>query len=100
MAKTFDLFQIHSEGSDCTAPYRLNIIGTPSVSEVITDIKAGREHGSIEVYSKGRNAVVSHTAYGNNMSGGKIDHGFDNHIVIGGKSAGGWGRMDYTLFIN
>lgn len=99
MAKTFELFQTYASGSDCTAPYRLNIIGTPSVSEVIADIKSGSGWGTIEVYSEGRKTVVSSTSYGNNMSGGKIDHSFDNHIVTGGNSGGGYGNMDYVLHI-
>lgn len=100
MFKSFRRIPAHSEGSDCTAPYILDIIGKPSVNEVIADIKQSNEWGSIEVYSKGRNSVVSSMSYGNGMSGGSIDHGYDNHIVIGGNSVGGWSNMDYTLYIN
>lgn len=100
MFKTFHLIQTHASGSDCTAPYTIDIIGTPSVSEVIADIKSSNQWGSIKVYSKGRNSIVSSTAYGQGMSGGKVDHGYDNHIVNGGCAVGGYGNMDYTLCIN
>lgn len=100
MAKTFNLYQKHPEGSDCTAPYMLAVIGTPTVSEVITDIKSRREHGSIVVYGEGRKSVGHIDYNGNQILSGNIDPEFKYHIVTGGSSVGGWGRMDYTLHIN
>lgn len=99
MFKTFSLVQIHSEGSDCTAPYRLSVIGTPSVGEVINDILSSDDWGTIAVFSEGRNSIVSHASYKHGQIEGTRNLGYDGHIVIGGRSVGGWSNMEYTLYI-
>lgn len=100
MFKTFSLIQTHSTGGDCTAPYKLDIKGTPCVGEVINDILSSDDWGMIEVVSEGRDSIVSHTSYKHGQLEGNRNLGYDGHIVIGGRSAGGWSRMDYTLYIN
>lgn len=98
MAKTFELFQTHADGSDCTAPYRLNIIGTPSVDEVVADILSREEWGSITVYSDRRKEKVCGMYYDHNTTANTMT-GYNNHIVISGNSVGGWSNMDYVLHI-
>lgn len=100
MNRTFSMYPLGSAGSDCTAPYRLHINGTPSVGEVVTDILSGKEWGTIKVFSKGRNAVVCSMSYDQNTTINKMNPGYNNHIVIDGHSAGGWSNMDYTLIID
>lgn len=107
MNKTFKLYQLHDEGSDCTAPYRVDVIGKPSVIEIISEIMTTSEFGSIEIYSNGRQKCVYWYEYGleriRPWDAKPIDptcKGYCNHIVTDGRAVGGWGRMDYTLYIN
>ena len=94
----FKLTQLRPEGSDCTAPYGVELNGEYTVAEFITDVlKDEREWGYIGI-DDGK------AIFGNpcrEYKGGKmlstLPDDFLTMKVTRARASGGWSRMDYLL---
>ena len=100
MNRTFSLF-CRESNSDDTFLYDLLINGKPCVGEVVTEIlKSNDNCGTISIYSKSRGNCVTSMRFEAPNKINTLDPGYNNHIVVSGYATGGWGQMDYYLYIN
>lgn len=100
MNRTFTMF-CRESNSDDTFLFNLLIHGKPCVGEVVAEILKNNDNwGSIRVYSKSRDAWVTSMQFKVPNKVNTLNPGYNNHIVVSGRATGGWGRMDYDLFIN
>lgn len=100
MHKTFSMFCVESN-SDDTFLFDLLINGKPCVGEVVSEILKNNDNwGTIRVYSENRNGCVTSMRFEAPNKVNTLDPGFNNHIVVSGRATGGWGQMDYELFIS
>lgn len=100
MNRTFTMFCKESN-SDDSFLYDLFIHGKPCVGEVVTEILKNNDNwGTIRVYSKSRDAWVTSMRFEAPNKVNTLDPGYNNHIVTKGHATGGWGQMDYYLYIN
>ena len=96
----FKLVQIRPEGSDCTAPYGVQLNGDYTVEQFINDVLLDeREFGYIGIYN-GKSVFGDPRCeyrFGEIIS--TMDEKFLNMRVTSATASGGWGRMDYILTV-
>lgn len=93
----FKLVQLSPEGSDCTAPYRVDLNGEYTVEEFIHDVLLNtREFGYIYIdgFNPYREAICQ---YRNGKLLDKPKEEFLKLKIIEARAHGGWSCMDYVL---
>ena len=100
MNSTFTMFCSDSN-SDDTFLFDLLIHGKPCVGEVVSDILKNNDNwGTIRVYRESSNECVTSMRFEAPNKFNTLNPGYNNHIVTKGHATGGWGQMDYYLYIN
>lgn len=100
MHKTFSMF-CRESNSDDTFLFNLLINGKPCIGEVVAEILKNNDNwGTINVYSKSRDEYVTSMRFEAPNKVNTLNPGYNNHIVTDGYATGGWGQMDYYLYIN
>lgn len=88
--------QLHRTGSDETAPYEVTTNRGCTLKELIEKIKSGTSHGEIWIYAQDGLYVVA------NYERHPIED-FPTALLENGvkriTAAGGWGRMDYRIWV-
>ena len=97
----FKLIQIRPEGSDCTAPYDVELNGKYTVEQFIYDVlKDKREWGYIGI-NDGKSIFGNPNCefrYGELLS--SLPTEFLKMQVTKARASGGWSRMDYILTVD
>ena len=88
--------QLHRTGGDETAPYKVTTNRVCSLRELIDKIKSGTEHGHITINDGNNRHYLSD--YHKNSIDGLPQNALDK-VVRKIDSAGGWGRMDYRIWV-
>ena len=96
----FKLVQLKPEGSDCTAPYEVQLNGEYTVGEFINDVlKDVREWGYIGINNDRTVFGDPHCEYKYGKLTSPMDEKFLNMRVTSARASGGWSRMDYILSV-
>ena len=100
MNRTFTMF-CRESNSDDSFLFNLLIHGKPCVGEVVSEILKNNDNwGTVSVYRESSNECVTSMRFEVPNKVNTLDSGYNNHIVVSGRATGGWGQMDYELFIN
>lgn len=96
-----DKWQMHRigrEGSDCTAPYSIDLLHDITVAEFIKEaLKDEREWGYIGIANHGAIFGDPHCEYKYGELLYELDEEYADKKVIYATASGGWSRMDYLL---
>ena len=92
--------QTHSMGSDCTAPYDVVDYQAKTIVEFINEMlqQCKSEWGDIEVWSDKR-PLPGRVDYKRGELLQEIPDDWQYKEVVKVISAGGWGRMDYRIYV-
>ena len=92
--------QTHSMGSDCTTPYEIVEYQAKTAVEFINEILQQRksEWGDIDVWVDNR-PLPGRVDYKHGRLLGDIPDEWRYKEVVKVISAGGWGRMDYRIYV-
>ena len=93
--------QTHSMGSDCTAPYEVVDYQAKTVVEFINEMlqQCKSKWGDIEVWADNMPLVYKRVDYKRGELLGEIPDEWQYKEVVKVISAGGWGRMDYRIYV-
>lgn len=99
-----DIFTLRYKGptgGDCTAPYYVDLKGTPTVRDFINAVLDDKsEWGYIGIYNK--NSIFGtpniEFRYGETKISDEMEEYLDK-IIIDAVASGGWSRMDYILVL-
>ena len=93
--------QTHSMGSDCTAPYEIVDYQAKTVVEFINEMlqQCKSKWGDIEVWADNMPLVYKHVDYKHGELLGEIPDEWQHKEVVKVISAGGWGLMDYRIYV-
>lgn len=96
----FKLVQLKPEGSDCTAPYEVQLNGEYTVEQFINDVILDkREWGRIGI-DDGKSIFgdpVCEYKWGQIVS--TMEEKFLKMRIVSAKASGGWSNMDYLLTV-
>jgi len=99
MFKTFNLYQnCASDGNDVYM-YKMDIIGDPTVGDVIAEILNTGFQGIIKVYNNRRDLVVDTILYQQHVIMSQVNPIYNDELVVSGQCVGGLINMDYVLHI-
>ena len=92
--------QTHSMGSDCTAPYDVVDYQAKTVVEFINEMlqQGNGERGDIDV-CVGKRHLPGHVEYKRGELLREIPDDWQNKEVEKVIAAGGWGLMDYRIYV-
>ena len=92
--------QTHSMGSDCTAPYDVVDYQAKTVVEFINEMlqQCKNEWGHIDVWSEKR-PLPKRVEYKRGELLQEIPDEWQYKEVVRVISAGGWGNMDYRIYV-
>lgn len=100
----FKLIRTSPEGSDCTAPYDVELGGKYTVKEFIEDVlKDAREWGHIGIDpGPGVSSVFGdpHCEYSHGVLKSNLPEDILEMSISSARASGGWSRMDYILSID
>ena len=96
------LYQLRPEGSDCTAPYRVELTCRYSVGAFINEVlKDKREWGYIGIDRGRGSSIYGHPEcqyrYGELLY--TLPDEFLGLKILKARASGGWSRMDYLLTV-
>lgn len=94
----FKLIQLRAEGSDCTAPYGVELNDAYTVEEFIHDILLNKgEWGYIGI-NDGRSVFGDPSCkYSHGELKSSLPPEYLKLKVVSAKASGGWSRMDYLI---
>ena len=96
----FRLHKIRHEGSDCTAPYDVELNGEYSVEQFIHDVLLNeREWGKIGIYNGQGLITDPNCEYKHGILISELPEEYLKLRVVSATAHGGWSLMDYVLTV-
>lgn len=89
--------QTHATGGDCTAPYDLEFNRECTLKEFIDFIITRGSFGDITINTPKIFYALEFKP--NKITKGSLESDLLNNIVTKANCAGGWGRMDYRIWV-
>ena len=99
MFNTFNLYQTCASDSNDVHMYKMEIIGNPTVGDVIAEILNTGFHGIIKVYNNRRDLVVDTILYQQQVIMSQVNPIYNDELVVSGQCVGSLITMDYVLHI-
>lgn len=97
----FRLTQIRPEGSDCTAPYKVELNGKYTVESFVDDVLLLNNEWGIIGIEDGLSVFGDpHVEYGQGkLKSENFNETISNLKVCSVRASGGWSRMDYIITV-